>query len=188
MAWPPHGAKGWPKPPPIVHKKFYELWIRIIFSLQFAFRDSWLRYNGLHMLPDSLGLLDLDIPSSKYHDEDLILSDSLSSLNRLIASNLDAFQNCSFFGLEKKESTGAEAQETTSSFSNFKIGSGVWTFYVWSLVRIIIFHVPDLRGVGGRRRVQFKWNHSHGAKGVAVANLDFFKKIKNLFKWLCVNF
>ncbi|KAE8123902.1 hypothetical protein FH972_018821 [Carpinus fangiana] len=48
-------------------------------------------------IPNSLGPLDLDIPSSKYHNEDLILSDSLSSLNRLTASSLDAFQNCSFF-------------------------------------------------------------------------------------------
>jgi hypothetical protein len=77
------------------------------------------------MQPDSLGPLDLDVPSSKYHNEDLILSDSLSGLNRLIASSLDAFQNCSFFGLEKKESAAAEAREAASSFSNFKIGSGV---------------------------------------------------------------
>lgn len=76
--------------------------------------------------PDSLGPLDLDIPSSKYHSEDLILSDSLSGLNRLIASSLDAFQNCSFFGLDKKESASAvEAREAAASFPNFKIGSGV---------------------------------------------------------------
>jgi hypothetical protein len=74
------------------------------------------------MQPDSLGPLDLDIPSSKYHNEDLIPSDSLSGLNHLIAGSLDAFQNCSFFGLEKKESAAAEA---ASSFSNFEIGSGV---------------------------------------------------------------
>lgn len=74
--------------------------------------------------PDSLGPLDLDMPSSKYHNEDLILSDSLSGLNRLIASSLDAFQNCSFFGLDKKESATAEAREA-ASFSNFKIGSGI---------------------------------------------------------------
>lgn len=56
--------------------------------------------------PDSLGPLDLDLPSTnKYHNEELILGDSLSSLNRLIASSLDAFQNCSFFGLDKKESS-----------------------------------------------------------------------------------
>lgn len=74
--------------------------------------------------PDSLGPLDLDTPSSKYHNEDMILSDSLSGLNRLIASSLDAFQNCSFFGLDKKESAAVEAREA-ASFSNFKIGSGV---------------------------------------------------------------
>ncbi|KAI9079685.1 hypothetical protein K1719_038306 [Acacia pycnantha] len=54
--------------------------------------------------PDSLGPLDLDIPSTKYHSQDLIFNDSLSGLNRLIASSLDAFQNCSFFGIDKKES------------------------------------------------------------------------------------
>ncbi|GMP50373.1 hypothetical protein CsSME_00017013 [Camellia sinensis var. sinensis] len=75
--------------------------------------------------PDSLGPLDLDIPSSRYHTEDLILSDSLSGLNRLLASSLDVFQNCSFFGLDKKEiSTTVEAQQT-ASFSDYKIGSGV---------------------------------------------------------------
>lgn len=64
--------------------------------------------------PDSLGPFDLDIPSSRYrHNEDLILSDSLGGLSQLIASSLDAFQNCSFFGPEKKEarSTAFEAQE-----------------------------------------------------------------------------
>ncbi|XP_010529729.1 PREDICTED: TSL-kinase interacting protein 1 isoform X2 [Tarenaya hassleriana] len=52
--------------------------------------------------PDSLGPLDLDIRSSKYSNEDLILSDSLGGLSRLIASSLDAFQNCSIFGSENK--------------------------------------------------------------------------------------
>lgn len=52
--------------------------------------------------PDSLGPLELDVPSCKYYSEDLILSDSLSGLNRLIASSLDAFQNCPFFGLDEK--------------------------------------------------------------------------------------
>lgn len=65
--------------------------------------------------PDSLGPLFLDTPPSKYHNEDLILGDSLGGLNRLIASSLDAFQNCSFFGLDKKDSKSApEAQETAS--------------------------------------------------------------------------
>ncbi|XVF07867.1 hypothetical protein REPUB_Repub06bG0176700 [Reevesia pubescens] len=81
-------------------------------------------FNGLTDIywPDSLGPIDLDIPSCKYHSEDLILGDSLGGLNRLIASSLDAFQNCSFFGLEKKESTSTvEARDTVSS--DFKIGS-----------------------------------------------------------------
>ncbi|XVE96628.1 hypothetical protein REPUB_Repub02eG0239100 [Reevesia pubescens] len=81
-------------------------------------------FNGLTDIywPDSLGPLDLDVPSCKYHSEDLILGDSLGGLNRLIASSLDAFQNCSFFGLDKKDSTSTvEARDTTSSA--FKIGS-----------------------------------------------------------------
>ncbi|XP_010516928.1 PREDICTED: TSL-kinase interacting protein 1 isoform X1 [Camelina sativa] len=52
--------------------------------------------------PDSLGPLDLDIRSSKYTD-DLILSESLGGLSRLIATSLDAFQNCSLFGLDNKK-------------------------------------------------------------------------------------
>ncbi|XP_057983103.1 TSL-kinase interacting protein 1 [Malania oleifera] len=75
--------------------------------------------------PDSLGLLDLDIPCSRYHSDDMILSDSLSGLNRLIASSLDAFQNCSFFGLDKKELASTVEDRETASFSDFKIGSGV---------------------------------------------------------------
>ncbi|XP_058207966.1 TSL-kinase interacting protein 1 isoform X4 [Rhododendron vialii] len=75
--------------------------------------------------PDSLGPLDLDIPSSRYHTEDLILSDSLSGLNRLLASSLDALQNCSFFGLDKKEMASAVEAQKTASFSDFKIGSEV---------------------------------------------------------------
>ncbi|GMH28760.1 hypothetical protein Nepgr_030603 [Nepenthes gracilis] len=67
--------------------------------------------------PESLGPLDLDVPSCRYYgSEDLILSDSLSGLNRLIASSLDAFQSCSFFGLEKKEpSSAVEAQGSAAS-------------------------------------------------------------------------
>ncbi|KAA8518724.1 hypothetical protein F0562_016502 [Nyssa sinensis] len=83
--------------------------------------------NGLSDIywPDSLGPLDLDIPSCRYQSEDLILSDSLSGLNRLIASSLDAFQNCSFFSLDKKEpASKIEARETTS-FSDYKIDSEV---------------------------------------------------------------
>ncbi|XP_052173890.1 TSL-kinase interacting protein 1-like [Diospyros lotus] len=83
--------------------------------------------NGLTDIywPDSLGPLDLDMPSSRYHAEDLILSDSLSSLNRLLASSLDAFQNCLFFGLEKKEVTSTVESHGTASFSDYKIGHGV---------------------------------------------------------------
>ncbi|KAI3512135.1 hypothetical protein L1887_19343 [Cichorium endivia] len=51
--------------------------------------------------PESLGPLDLDVPSCRYHTADVILSDSLGGLN----CSLDAFQNCSFFGLEKRETT-----------------------------------------------------------------------------------
>ncbi|CAH8357516.1 unnamed protein product [Eruca vesicaria subsp. sativa] len=52
--------------------------------------------------PDSLGPLDLDIRSSKY-TEDVNLSDSLGGLSRLIATSLDAFQNCSLFGFDSKK-------------------------------------------------------------------------------------
>lgn len=75
---------------------------------------------------ESLAPLDLDRPC-KYHNEDLILHDSMSGLNRLIASSLDAFQNCSFFGLDKKESaptSGGEARKS-ASFSDYKIGNEV---------------------------------------------------------------
>ncbi|KAL0333382.1 UNVERIFIED_CONTAM: TSL-kinase interacting protein 1 [Sesamum angustifolium] len=75
--------------------------------------------------PDSLGPLDLDIPSCRYHSNDLILSDSLSGLNRLIANSVDAFQSCSFFGLDKKEPASTAEARQTASFSDFKIGSEV---------------------------------------------------------------
>ncbi|XP_020207335.1 TSL-kinase interacting protein 1 [Cajanus cajan] len=75
--------------------------------------------------PDSLGPLDLDIPSTKYHSEDLIFSDSLSGLNRLIASSLDAFQNCSFFGFDKKEAPSTVEARESAALSDFKIGSGI---------------------------------------------------------------
>lgn len=75
--------------------------------------------------PESLGPLDLDIPSTRYHSEDIILGDSLGGLNRLIASSLDAFQNCSFFGMDKKEHTSAVEPREPTSFADFKIGSEV---------------------------------------------------------------
>ena len=80
---------------------------------------------SLILQPESLGPLDLDIPSSKYHGEDIILSDSLGGLNRLIASSLDAFQNCSFFGLDKKDTASTVEAREIASFSNFKIESGL---------------------------------------------------------------
>ncbi|KAL2333798.1 hypothetical protein Fmac_015011 [Flemingia macrophylla] len=75
--------------------------------------------------PDSLGPLDLDTPSTKYHTEDLIFSDSLSGLNRLIASSLDAFQNCSFFGFDKKEAPSTVEARESAVLSDFKIESGI---------------------------------------------------------------
>ncbi|CAL0313271.1 unnamed protein product [Lupinus luteus] len=75
--------------------------------------------------PDSLGPLDLDIPSTKYHNDDIILGDSLSGLNRLIASSLDAFQNCSFFGFDKKEAPSTVETRETAALSDFKIGSSI---------------------------------------------------------------
>jgi hypothetical protein len=73
--------------------------------------------------PDSLGPFDLEIPSNKYHSDDPILSDS--GLNRLIANSLDAFQNCSFFGIDKKETPSTVEAQKTATLSDFKIGSGI---------------------------------------------------------------
>ncbi|KAL1566005.1 TSL-kinase interacting protein 1, variant 2 [Salvia divinorum] len=75
--------------------------------------------------PDSLGPLDLDIPSCKYQSNDLILSDSIGGLNRLIANSLDAFQSCSFFGSEKKEVAPKPETRQNASFSDIKMGSEV---------------------------------------------------------------
>uniref|UniRef100_A0A7N0TB70 TSL-kinase interacting protein 1 n=1 Tax=Kalanchoe fedtschenkoi TaxID=63787 RepID=A0A7N0TB70_KALFE len=75
--------------------------------------------NGLTDLywPDSLGPLDLEIPTCRYHSTDLILSDSLGGLSGLIASSLDAFQSCTFFGTEKKPgSPAADESHKTASF------------------------------------------------------------------------
>ncbi|KAL3623344.1 TSL-kinase interacting protein 1 [Castilleja foliolosa] len=73
--------------------------------------------------PDSLGPLDLDVPSScRYHNNDLILSDSLGGLNRLIANSADAFQSCSFFGdVDKKEASSASEARQNAPFSDFKL-------------------------------------------------------------------
>ncbi|KAK4776356.1 hypothetical protein SAY86_005044 [Trapa natans] len=73
--------------------------------------------------PESLGPLDLDIPAPSYRCEDLILSDSLGCLNRLIANSLDAFQNYSFFGAEKKETDPVPVE--VGENAPFRISSGV---------------------------------------------------------------
>jgi len=66
------------------------------------------------MQPDSLGPLDLEMPSPRYQGQDLVFGDSNSfgCLSRMIANSLDAFQNFSFFGTDKKESS-SEAQGTS---------------------------------------------------------------------------
>lgn len=71
---------------------------------------------------DSLGPLELDAPSCRYHSEDITLSDSFGGFNRLIVNSLDAFQNCSFFGLDKKE-PGSTVEPVKTS--DLKIGSEV---------------------------------------------------------------
>ncbi|KAL9235895.1 hypothetical protein vseg_010626 [Gypsophila vaccaria] len=73
--------------------------------------------------PESLGPLELDVPSCKYYSEDLILSDSLSGLNRLIASSLDAFQHCTLFGLDDKGPSVAAGAQRSATFAG-KIGTG----------------------------------------------------------------
>jgi hypothetical protein len=47
--------------------------------------------------PDSLGPLDLDIPSVRYQADDILIVDSQNSWSRLMANSLDAFRNLSFF-------------------------------------------------------------------------------------------
>ncbi|KAJ8433479.1 hypothetical protein Cgig2_004417 [Carnegiea gigantea] len=76
--------------------------------------------------PDSLGPLEIDIPSCKYYSEDVFLSDSLNGLNRLIASSLDAFQNCSLFSLDVKGSPSSSATGPQGGGASFagKIGTG----------------------------------------------------------------
>lgn len=89
-----------------------------------ALDDSAKDLNGISDIywTDSLGPLELDAPLCRYHSEDITLSDSLGGLNRFIASSLDAFQNCSFFGFDKKEpGSTVEAVET----SDLKIGAKV---------------------------------------------------------------
>ncbi|KAF8683492.1 hypothetical protein HU200_044400 [Digitaria exilis] len=55
--------------------------------------------------PDSLGPLDLDVPSVRYQADDLIIGDSQNSWNRIMANSLDAFRNLSFFSsVDKNDS------------------------------------------------------------------------------------
>ncbi|KAL6519376.1 TSL-kinase interacting protein 1 [Orobanche gracilis] len=75
--------------------------------------------------PDSLGPLDLDIPSCRYHNNDLILSDSLGGLNRLIANSMDAFQSCSFFSPDRKEPSLKSEAPQNASYLDFTVGNEV---------------------------------------------------------------
>ncbi|XP_076899761.1 TSL-kinase interacting protein 1-like [Bidens hawaiensis] len=52
--------------------------------------------------PDSLGPLEVDLPPCRYQSNDLILTESLGGLTRILTSSLDAFQNSCFFGLEQR--------------------------------------------------------------------------------------
>lgn len=45
----------------------------------------------------------MDLPPCRYQNNDLILTESLGGLTRLLASSLDAFHNSSFFGLGQRE-------------------------------------------------------------------------------------
>ncbi|KAK1403389.1 hypothetical protein POM88_002994 [Heracleum sosnowskyi] len=63
---------------------------------------------------ESVALSDLDRPSCKYHNDDLMLSDGRNELNCLKVNNLDAFQNCLFFGLDKKKSAAAKSHDLDS--------------------------------------------------------------------------
>ncbi|GAB2272317.1 TSL-kinase interacting protein [Dionaea muscipula] len=72
--------------------------------------------------PDSLGPLDLDTPSCKYYSEELILSDSLSSVNRLLASGLDAIHSCSFFGVDKKAALLTTEVQGDASLKDIQVG------------------------------------------------------------------
>uniref|UniRef100_A0A0D9ZDS0 SANT domain-containing protein n=1 Tax=Oryza glumipatula TaxID=40148 RepID=A0A0D9ZDS0_9ORYZ len=68
--------------------------------------DSGLKDQSLADLywADSLGPLDLEIPSVRYQAEDLLLGDSQNSWNRMMVNSLDAFRNLSFFMADKNDS------------------------------------------------------------------------------------
>lgn len=69
-------------------------------------KDSGLKDQSLADIywPDSLGPLDLEIPSTRYQPEDFFLGDSQNSWGRMMASSLDAFRNLSFFTSDKNDS------------------------------------------------------------------------------------
>ncbi|TVU47777.1 hypothetical protein EJB05_07386 [Eragrostis curvula] len=56
--------------------------------------------------PDSLGPLDLEIPSAsaRYQADDILIGDSQNSWSRMMANSLDAFRNLSFFSMDKSDS------------------------------------------------------------------------------------
>ncbi|XP_078428592.1 TSL-kinase interacting protein 1 [Wolffia australiana] len=67
--------------------------------------------------PDSLGPLELDVPPARFEGQDLLFGDgggSLGGLSRLVASSLDAFQNCSFFVADKDPHSVGGAQAALS--------------------------------------------------------------------------
>uniref|UniRef100_A0A0D9VZJ4 Uncharacterized protein n=1 Tax=Leersia perrieri TaxID=77586 RepID=A0A0D9VZJ4_9ORYZ len=66
--------------------------------------DSELKDQSLFDLywADSLGPLDLEIPTLRYQAGDLLLGDSQNSWNRIMANSLDAFRNLSFFTADKE--------------------------------------------------------------------------------------
>lgn len=74
---------------------------------------------------DSLGSLDIGIRPSGSQGQDLIAGDISISLSGLIASSLDAFQNCSFFGSDKRVNTSVNSQDQQvhSSFSTKEGGN-----------------------------------------------------------------
>lgn len=74
---------------------------------------------------DSLGSLDIGIRPSGTQGQDLIAGDISISLSGLIASSLDAFQNCSFFGSDKRVNTSVNSQDQQvhSSFSTKEGGN-----------------------------------------------------------------
>ncbi|KAI3520268.1 hypothetical protein L1887_09579 [Cichorium endivia] len=53
--------------------------------------------------PDSLGGLEVEVGPCRYQSNELLLSESLGGLSRILSGSLDAFQNRSFFGLDQRE-------------------------------------------------------------------------------------